>query len=412
MSVILREYRRVVETGPAPSDVVITYDHNQVSHDLVFRASGGTDYKIVWGDGAEETVTASGGDDTVSHTYGGAGTYTVNIEKFTNDDISRIILNNKGVQYIDLSNATNLENIDLPNNGSMTSITWPTAQANAGYKWIDVSQSGLVNFDPVGVMDGCWVRFFQCPNLVTAPLTNLTGELYRLYFYGNPELTTKITLNAGIFFGNSNANFVFCDSSPKFEGISFENTTGNLTAINCNDCNFTGNLNFGNLNLVGADVKSYRNPLLTGYVFTNCTGTLYRIRSWDCILSEIDLTGANINLSNNAYMDLTRNYVLTAIRLRADSTGVWETLNLTECGTVTQANQFGATTIDPNATFILENMGITDVQLDDWYNQAQPVAAAAGATGSFSSINGIVATAGSLAARNALIAAGYTVNIV
>lgn len=302
--------------GPIP-DVVVSLTHNkQTDFSLKIKATNSQSYSISWGDSNTEAFTGDGTVQIHTHTYGSAGTYTVDLYG-SPSDITEVEAVNQDVLTVDLSETTSLTKVDFNSNTSLTSLTPPTSQA-ASMSLLDFENcdiTGSITW-PTTIFTGAIINFNVNANLTFLGLSSSTGTILS-YRVDNCNFTGTLAIPAGISMGGTGNKEVLFNDNPLLTGLDISSLSGDINTIFGYGNDISGNIDFGSLNFIDASVRFENNSGITGWDISSCTGDL---QVWNF---------SNCSLSGTQTIDLNFDSVLSCtLLLTGNSTNSWS-LDLT-----------------------------------------------------------------------------------
>jgi Leucine-rich repeat (LRR) protein len=173
----------IVSHTSAPAAVYRTYKVTE-SQALKFAWTGGTGksvgvaatagvtYTVDWGDNSSNTFTGTGNNETLTHTYADANTYTVKIETGAGCSFTSLHLNNRVVHSLDVSAAPGLLDLHFAQNTIAT---------------LDVTKNTLLQI--VHCNDNLLTALDITQNTALTGLNCANNQLVGLNLSGNPQLT-------------------------------------------------------------------------------------------------------------------------------------------------------------------------------------------------------------------------------
>lgn len=319
------------------------------------------------------------------------------------------------------NSASGTQTISLPFDAAGTNIIYFQNNSANAYD-IDVSGSGgnITNFrvdnsNYTGAFNakvfnfvGALVTGIGCSNITSVDLVGSTGSLNFFYFYNCSSLTGNIDLSAFDW----TVVYLRVDNSG-VTGLDLKLTdTSNIGVFTCQNADLTGSFTIPAWNVNNQDINVRSNPNLTSVDFSRLTGTIGIMYFDNCnITGVVDLSTMAANFRTvDAQLYGYNNSLLTGVSHSATMTGNFNAYQLYSTASVLQANGLGNATFLADVNFQVQDCGLTDLQVDDWIEEAHRITPLSGGSGSlnFGGTNA-ANTAASDPEVTDLVNAGHTV---
>lgn len=252
----------------------IQYDHNlQTGHSVTIEGGQGV---VIWDDGDIDAFDASGGAAVLSHNYGSPGTYTVQII-CNATDITRFDARNQGlVNTINVSQCSNLTNLDVGDNTGLTGITAPISSVT--YTNFQVDNTGITSLS-IGNLNGLGGNFEadDCTSMVSASFGSSSVAFSMFLFFDNTAFVGTLDLvNLTGWGGNINIS-----GNTNMTGLNAPTSSETISFLLANDNDFTGSINLSGLTGLGGSVDLFNNPNATNFVFPTSSTEFDRLLAYD-----------------------------------------------------------------------------------------------------------------------------------
>ena len=246
----LQYYQNTIEVPPAIPEWF--YTTTELSPSFQILGSSGT---VDWGDGTVDSYDATAVQQTLSHTYSGAGTNEINI--FNGKDSTLIRILGTAATSATFTDAVAWTTLDLNGIPALTTLVLPSSNTNT-----------IVNFD-----------------LAQAGLTG----------------TLDLSFMTGM------AGTINCASITGLTGLILPTSSGVITELDFILCDITGTVDASGLTGLGGYIDFGGNNNLTGFTCPSSSQAITKFDFAGCDLASLDVSpltglGGAIDLGQNGLM--------------------------------------------------------------------------------------------------------------